>query len=342
MWLAYSKTLTDTGDLRSGGTVLQSTLDRWRAAGVPEQQDYATALANLALLKRRLGDLDAAERLMRDGLALNRRIHAEPHEDIALQLQFLGRMRSERGDPEEASKLLDASATMLQTLYGPAHPLSIGALGARGAFDYDRQHYAESADILQRSAQLCTEAKLDSETRCINNFQLLSASLLRLRRIDEAATASARNIELRRKLQGDNSPDYALALRGKGDVLFAQGQPAPALASFDAALAIYSAAGIDGTLEVATVHEARARALLALQQPNEALAAIEHALQINDRLAPNHGGRRLRTLATRARVMDALGRQPVAQATARQTLALETARAVLDPGEWERLQALAR
>jgi serine/threonine-protein kinase len=339
---AYSKALTDIGDLRKGNDVLQSTLDRWRAAGIPEQQDYSTALTNLALLKRRLGDIDGSIRLLREALALNRRIHAEPHEDIAQQMQLLGRILGERGDQDEAATLLDKSIAMLGALYGPAHPLSIGSLGARGIFDYDRQHFAESDDVLQRSAQICTEARLDSEVRCITNDQLLSAALLRLGRIDEAAAASARSIERLKKLSGEDTPDYAIALRARGDVLFAQGQTAAALATFDTILAIYARANIDENMETASAHASRARALLANGQSAQALVAIERAADTTERLAPRHRGRRLRLLATRAEVMEALGRHADAQTAAQEALVLEPVRAVLDAGEWEQLQALAR
>ena len=340
--LALSRVLEQMGDFKQSAAVLSDTMERWRAAGVPEDQDYAVALANLALLKRRLGDLDGAIEMMRRGLDLSRRIHPDDSEDSALSMQFLARMLAERGDYAEAEPLLRESAAAIAKRFEPAHPLSIGTLSAQASFAYEQQRYAEAERVLQRSATLCTEAKLDTETRCISNWQLLSATLLRLGRIEEARVASARSAALRLALAGDASPDYANALRAEGDVQYARGDVAAAAATFERALAIYAAAGIADNLDIASLAAGLARAQLALGESSDALASLERAEAITARLAPRQNARRLRLLTTRVGILSALGQRDAARTAAQAALELEAVRAALDVGEWESLQAAAR
>jgi len=340
--LAYGDALTSHGDIREAKDVLQSTIERWRAVGIPEQYDYMVAIANLGWLQRRLGDGASAERLTRDALEISHRINPGPGDQNALLLEHLGRLLAERGDYDEAEVQLQESAKMISGLFEPQHPFSIGALGAQGALAYERQRYAEAATVLQRSRELCDAAKLDGETRCITNLQMLADALLRLGRVDEAAVASARSIELRRKLVGETGPDYANALRATADVALARGDYKAALDGFDAALAIDARAGVDANLDVASILSARARAQLAQGQPGEALQSLDRAEAITARLAERNSGRRLRLLATRVATLSSLSRTDEAVALARKAIALEPVSAVLDPSEWQRLLVLAR
>ena len=339
--LAESRVLTQLGDLRQGVAVLAATMQRWRTAGVPQDQDYATAIANLGLLKRRLGDQDGAIDLLRQALALSRRIHPDTSEDNALNRQFLGRMLAERGDFEEAEPLIRDSAKAIAILFEPNHPLSIGTLSAEGILEYERVRHDDAVAVLQRSSDLCTEHELDTQTRCIFNWQLLGASLLHLNRVDEAAAASTRSLELRRNLVGEAGPDYANALRVVGDVQFAQQDASAALASFDRALAIYANAGIEENVDIASLMASRARALLAIDRAREALETLQRAEAMTQRLATKNAGRRLRLLGTRASVLLALDRHDEARAAAQLAIALEDARGALDSSEWEQLQSLA-
>jgi tetratricopeptide (TPR) repeat protein len=170
----------------------------------------------------------------------------------------------------------------------------------------------------------------------------LSATLLRLGRIEEAAAASARSAELRLALAGDASPDYANALRAEGDVQYARGEFAAAVATFERALAIYAEADIADNLDIASLAAGHARAQLALGKASDALAALERAETITARLAPRQNARRLRLLATRVAILTAQGQRDAARPAAQAALELEPMRGVLDAGEWEGLQDAAR
>lgn len=339
---AYSLALSDAGRLRESKEVLEAMLQRWRNSGTPKQADYAVGLTNLGLLERRFGNLDAAEALMRESLQLSLSIHDESHPTVAASMQLLGRTLAERGKTDEAEPLLQRAQATLQQAYGPDHPLSIAVLTTLGALELERRNYPEAAAKLQRAADICHNGGRDGETRCLTNLQLLGDALRRLGRLDEAATATQRSLDGRRALAGAESPDCAIPLRAVGDVELARGKPAAALAAYDQAQAIYAKAGMADNLEIASLYASRSRALLELGRGAEALQAVEHAATATARLAPGHQGRRLRLLAMRAAVLAALSRNDEAAAAAREALALEPLRGVLDRGEWEALQAMAQ
>ncbi len=339
---AYSLALSDAGRLRESNDVLEAMLQRWRDSGAPKQTDYAIGLTNLGLLKRRLGDLDAAEALMRESLQLSLRIHDEEHPIVAGSMQLLGRTLAERGNTAEAGPLLQRSETVLKQVYGADHPLSIAAVTMRGLLELEQRNYPEAVALLQRAEDICKSGGRDGETRCLTNLQLLGDGLRRLGRLDEAVAASRRSLDGRRALAGADSPDCAIPLRAVGDAELARGKPAEALAAYDEAQAIYAKAGMIDNLEIASLYASRSRALLQLGRSAEALQSVEYAAAATTRLAPAHEGRRLRLLTTRIAVLAALSRRDEAIATAQEALALEPLRGVLDPGEWESLQAITR
>ncbi|MBN8481893.1 MAG: tetratricopeptide repeat protein, partial [Xanthomonadales bacterium] len=297
---AHSRALTQVGELVAAKAELTDALARWQRLAVPVQQDYAVALGNLALLQRRLGDYTQAIATTTEALALSRRIHPRPHEDTAALLQVLGQLHAERGETAQASSLLQEAATMLESLLPPGHALRIGVAGSLGLLAFERHEYAQSVRLLEQSIEACRSSAAPS-SRCATNEQWLSTSLLRLGRLDEARAANAHALARRAQLQGTTNPDYAIMLRGRADVRLAEGNPAAALADYDAALALIAQAGIDASLERASALGGRAESLLALDRPGEALETLDTAQRITTSLAPANAGRLLRLLAARAR-----------------------------------------
>ena len=339
---AYSLALSSLGRQHESARILDAMLARWREAGHPQRRDYAIGLANLGLLERRLGDLDKAESLFREALALNRRIHEGVHPDTAATMRVLGVFLTERGDSDEAETLLQASHAALVELYGEKHNLAIAALRSLGTLDLERQAFAAAAQKLQRTADICASiAEGAGISACITTQHLLAIAWLHLGRVDDAIAMAQRGLEQQRAVAGAASSDNAIPQRVLGDALLAKGEPAQALREFDAAARLYDDADVEENLEVAALAESRARAELALGDGRAALADVQRGMAMLERLAPRNQGRRLRMLATIANALHALGRDDEASAAARAALALGDARAVLVSGEWEALSALA-
>ncbi|MBN8481721.1 MAG: serine/threonine protein kinase [Xanthomonadales bacterium] len=339
---AYSLALSALGRQRESAQVQEAMLARWRESGQPQRRDYAISLANLGLLERRLGELDKAEDLLREAVALNRRIHEGAHPDTATTMQLLGVLLSERGASDEAEVLLRASHEALVKLHGNEHKSTIAALRSQGLLDLERQQYAPAAQTLQRVVDTCASmAQGAGISACITALHMLARARLHLGDVDDAIAIARRGLEQQRAVAGDASSDNAIPQRVLGDALLAKGQAAQALREFDAATRLYQAAGIGENLEVAALAESRARAELALGDARAALADMQRGMAMLERLAPGNAGRRLRMLATHANALHALARDDEARNAAHAALALADARAVLAPGEWEALTALA-
>jgi hypothetical protein len=243
-------------------------------------------LENLAHLKMKVGDTDAAERLMRECVQLTRRIFEPPHEEIATALHNFGVMLAGVGRYDEAEPMLGEAAGMYEAVFGPQHSQTITAIGMQGAVENKRGHFSDALPPLLRATAACAQAKLDSDPTCAYNWQYLSLTYLKLGRLAEADAANERSIELRLKLYGDKHPDYAKALLTRADILVARGQAAAALAVLDTALAIFTEKGQAESLSGANTLVSRARALAALNRPSEALDLVDRAGVMVQRLAP--------------------------------------------------------
>lgn len=339
----HALALDYVGRHREASVALSEMLDRWHAAGHPEQRDYAVGLANLGLMHRALGNLAAAETRLREAVELNGRIHSTVHPESATALQMLGRVLVEQGRPDEAEPLLRKALSDLNATLGATHRQTIGAMSALGLMAMERFRYTEAVATLQAAARTCASIKSgDSANSCTSAAQLLAEALMRDGQLDAASEIAANASERRLALDGDDSPDNGPPRRIQAEILLLQGRAADALPLVDGNIALYVKAGIDQNLDLAAQHVLRARILLVLGRASEALAALDAASPILASRSNHHAARNLRLLATRAFVLAALERPDEAGTAAQQAMRLGAASPILDSEEWERIQVMAR
>jgi serine/threonine-protein kinase len=340
--LSYGFELLNSGRTREAIDVFEARRAAWQTHHATPDRNYVALLENLAHLKMKVGDTDAAERLMRECVQLTRRIFEAPHEEIASALHNFGVLLAGIGRYEEAEPMLREAAGMYEAVFGAQHSQTITAIGMQGAVENKRGHYSAALPPLLRATTACTEAKLDSEPACAYNWQYLSLAYLKLGRLSEAEAANERSIELRMKLFGDKNPDYAKALLAKADILVARGQPAAALAVLDTASAIFTEKGQADGLSGANTLVSRARALAALDRSADALDCVTRSEAMIQRLAPKDEGRRLELLVLRADILSRMDRRDEARDAARAALKFESQRATIDAALWQRIELLAR
>jgi len=335
-------TLGGAGHHQQAADELVVALARWDASGMLPNRDYVNSLQNLASSTCYLGDYDRCERLLNDALRLAMRIFEAPHEKIADVQQSLGALLSLRGRRDEAEPLLQQAAATYTSLFGPDHAYVASAQAALATLAFDRKDYAKSAEIFRAVTDLCTRAALDNDPTCARAWQNLSNAYLRLNKLEDAEVANARSLQLRRALFGEQHAQFANALGGLATIRLARGDPDSALAAVDRALAISEATGHSASLEAASMHTSRARALLTLARAAEALLALDSAEPIVVRLVPNDIARRLDLRVLRAEAQKALGHTDDARMTARAALELDAQHGVLAPEKRQLLESLAR
>lgn len=340
--LNHGDLLVVAGRSREGAASLEKTLERWRAAGIAQDSDFANSLQSLAEAKYRLGDLAASGRAQREALTLLQRIYTAPHEKIADALFSLAvpLMNEDRND--EAEQVLLDAAQMYSALFPPLHPQNAGMLDGLGSFELKRQNYPKAAGYFERATRICIEGKLDRNPDCARFWQNLSYTYLKLDRIDDAAQANAHSLELRRSLFGEHHASYASSLGGLAGVQLARKQPTAALATIDQALAILAEHGQSESIGATMLLRTRARALKDLSRPAEALEILDRLVALLDRLVPDDTEHHLNALSLRAETLEVLGRTDDARKAARAALKFERQRALISPERWQHLKALAR
>ena len=102
------------------GEVVQRLVGIARAKG-EETADVATALAGLAVVKRKLGDNASAEALYRDALRIREKVLDPRHMATVVTLEQLAEMCAARGNFSEALALLRRALATRELTSGPDH-----------------------------------------------------------------------------------------------------------------------------------------------------------------------------------------------------------------------------
>ena len=109
---------------RSQHARAEDVLERWLAIARSkgeENADFATALAGLAVVKRKLGDDASAESLFRDALRIREKVLEPSHMVTVVTLEQLSETCAARGNFDEALALLRRALATREVALGPGH-----------------------------------------------------------------------------------------------------------------------------------------------------------------------------------------------------------------------------
>ncbi len=227
---------------------LEAALALRRERLAPDDPEIAESLHNLASLERELGNLDAAQELMEDALAIQRQAFPYGHQDLALGLDlarglnnFASFLRA-RDDLDAAAQWADESLAMKKCLGAREVATSLNTLGGI----LKDQGESERAETLFREAvgshRLCEKSDPGGLSAVLNNLALLLVD--RLDRPEEALPLLEESLRLRREVYGDGHSKVANGLNSLAVALTMTGEHEKARTGFDAALDI--AEGVSG------------------------------------------------------------------------------------------------
>ena len=143
--------------------VLQRLLAIARGAG-EENADVATALAGLAVVKRKLGDDASAEALFRDALRIRETVLEPNHMVIVVTLEHLSETCAARGNFAEALALLRRGLATRELVLGPGHAT---VQAARSRVTELELQAAVAADTASVSVGQAAEAAIASLKRAL-------------------------------------------------------------------------------------------------------------------------------------------------------------------------------
>ena len=110
-------------ELELQGRVCRAIVDKQKAAHGEGSGAYATALNELAQLLQDQGKLDEAAPLMRQALAIFKKVHGEEHPNVANTLHNLALLlRNQDPDSAEAARLGKQALAIAEKTLDPDHP----------------------------------------------------------------------------------------------------------------------------------------------------------------------------------------------------------------------------
>lgn len=269
------------GDLKASIPLMQSALAIQRQLhGTDPHPDLAEAINNLAFVYEEKADHDDAEKLFREGLAMNRRLLGDKHKEIAIGLSNLAYVLQEKGDLSHAEVTFRQTLAMQRELLGNVHP-DVAMTLNNLAYVYAALHDTSNELRTQRESLAIYQQLFPGDhpdvARVANQ---LGFFLTEANQYAEAERQVRDSLGMRRRLLGNAHPDVASSLTSLAILQVATHKYADALDSSREAVKIYSAALSATHWRTAIPASAQGAALAGLGRYAEAEKILPPAYQI--------------------------------------------------------------
>jgi serine/threonine-protein kinase len=274
-------TLSQTmGRFDSGAALLEKALVQRRTIFGVESGEAAQSLIGIGMLRLERGEFDAAERMVREGLAivdrqqprdnlavarattslgrvleergtyadairvLERAVQlqpAAPTADLVTTLRHLGNVNFYAGNLDRADELFRRVLAMTRQVHGDRHARAAEDLINVGAVQFERAQYAE-AERFYREALPITEGWYGKDRhQTASNLTMLGRALVFQQRYDEALEHLQRALAIQERVFGPVHPRVASALNEIGNTARQRKQYEQAAAAFTRMADIYRA-----------------------------------------------------------------------------------------------------
>ena len=268
-------------------TLIGRGVQEARALG-SEPAVQAELYQTLGGLYQNLGQLDRADSLLRDALAVRRTSLGPRHPDVARSFVALGLLRSDQSQLDEAERLVREGLALARA-ERPADPAGVArATTALGTVLENRGGYDEAIRVLSDAAALDSTAHLPA-TELSSTLTELANCEFYAGRYAASDSLNRRLIVLDRGLYGDRHPHVASDLINLGALQKELGHPVEAERYYRQALAIYRGWYGEEHYETAASLTMVGRALIPQGRYREATEVLQQALAIREKVyGPNH------------------------------------------------------
>ena len=175
--------LCDQGRCADGESMFRQVVATYRKWNHP---GLSASLTNLACLLQSRGDLNEAEPLLREALALDRGRLGEDHPEVATDLNNLAYLVRVKGDLEAAEKMFRRSLDIRLTKLGKDHA-SVGvSLNNLALVRYERGAWPDGEHLIRQAIQIFEDAWPKDHWRQANARGILGACLMAAGRHEQA------------------------------------------------------------------------------------------------------------------------------------------------------------
>ena len=207
---------------------------------VTDRDARADAQAALADLKKRLGDLNAADSLFSLALQADLRRYGRTHPRTAKRLASLGALRWEQGDYDAAEPLMRDALVIMEANAGP-DSLDVAALyGQLGVLLSDQGKMEEAENYTRRALELLRRAHGNDHPEVALALSHIGIIRDDLEDSETARTLHSEALEIYRRVRGASHPDVGYAMNNLAAVEIQLGNLALAESLQVAAIEIYN------------------------------------------------------------------------------------------------------
>ena len=263
-------------------------LDLARGAEGAKGPTVAATLFQMAFHARDKGDYERAERVYRQGLAIQREILA-PHDPEALRDKAkLGVLLLDSGKPREAEALLQENLALQRRVLGSRHPHLLSVLSNIGLARQIQGNYTGAEAAYREALALPRSSSGDLDLTRALVLGNLASTLQEQNLIDQSVPLFTEALELRRRILGDRHPLVAQILLHLARAARMRGRYAEGFALARQSLTIVEAAEGRDHPHVAAIVRELGRNLMAQRKAAEAEPYLRRALDLRRSLPRDH------------------------------------------------------
>jgi serine/threonine protein kinase len=191
---------------------LERAVELGRRVDPGGSDDLTFALNKLARLMWDTGQLEGAESLFVEALAMARKLHGPEHEEVAKLMNNLGYLLCVRGRLDESRELLEGALAMRRRIFGNEHSEVATSLNNLAILLSDLEDHQGAEKSLRESLAIDRRLRGDLHPNVAATMNNL-ATVLKLRgEFDEAEALYRESLDLREEIWGPDHPSVAVGL----------------------------------------------------------------------------------------------------------------------------------
>jgi eukaryotic-like serine/threonine-protein kinase len=209
------------GKLDQADSLMHSALEQRKSLAGTDSGDVGNSLVALGLLRLDQGKTEEAERLAREGLAMNQH-HLRANDPAVARAMFgLGHVLEERGNYDEAIKNLD-EAVRLQSARGEITTDLSDSTNALATAQYYLGHFEAAGNLYKRALDMDTQLYGAVYPRVADDFYGLGIVQHDLGHDAQAEQYYRQALAIKQSWYGNEHPDTALIMAAVGQSLIYQ------------------------------------------------------------------------------------------------------------------------